>query len=104
MFVEGAPSQLTVYRAVTAQDFHGAAYHDSVLALRDGPYLAFPKTISIETLALCNAACNFSPCPTVTGRGEAMPAHLIEKALPDREETPARPPFGINLSRVREPF
>lgn len=104
MFVEGAPSQLTVYRAVTAQDFHGAAYQDSVLALRDGPYLAFPKTISIETLALCNAACNFCPYPNLTRKGEAMPDDLIEKILSDMEEIPARPPFGINLSRVSEPF
>jgi hypothetical protein len=104
MFVEGASPQFPVYRVITARDFHGSAYQDSFLALRSGPYLGFPKTVSIETLALCNAACNFCPYPNLTRKGEAMPDSLIDKIFSDIEDIPARPAFEITLARVNEPF
>jgi hypothetical protein len=44
MFAEGSSPRLTVYRVITARDFHGDAYQDTFLALGGGPYIAFPKT------------------------------------------------------------
>lgn len=95
---------MTVYRQVTAEDFHGTPYQEIILALRNSPYLEFPAVVSIETLSLCNAACDFCPYPSLERKGEAMPDKLIEKILTEIEEIPHRPPFEVNLSRVNEPF
>jgi hypothetical protein len=75
-----------------------------VLKLRDGPYLEFPSCVSIETLSLCNAACNFCPYPKLTRRGQSMTDRLIEKIFRDIEAIPNRPAFEFNLSTVNEPF
>ena len=67
-------------------------------------YLYFPSVVSIETLALCNAACTFCPYPTLDRKGDLMPDSLIAKILDDIGSIESRPPFRINLSRVNEPF
>ena len=59
------------------------AYQDLVLALRNGPYLDFPSVLGIETMALCNAACEFCPYPVLERKGAVMPDTLIEKILDD---------------------
>jgi hypothetical protein len=91
-------------RQITTEDFHGTPYQAQVLALRNGPYLDFPARVNIETMALCNAACDFCPYPGMEGRGEVMPDELIEKILGELEEIPNRPPFQIALFQVSEPF
>lgn len=67
-------------------------------------YLHFPEVIGIETLALCNAACDFCPYPGLERKGESMPDRLISKILDDIQTVNPRPPFRFNLSRVNEPF
>jgi len=99
-----AGSQASIYREVSADDFHGAPYQVQVVALRNGPYMDFPASISIETMALCNAACDFCPYPGLERRGEIMPDELIEKILGEIAEIPHRPPFKVTLARVNEPF
>lgn len=44
-------------------------------------YLDQPGEVSLETLALCNAACTFCPYPTLERKGEKMPDYLIDKVL-----------------------
>jgi hypothetical protein len=80
------------------------AYAESVEALRMGPYVDFPLVVGIETLSLCNAACDFGPDPTLERKGEVMPDSLIEKIFADLEAVNNRPPFRFNLARVNEPF
>jgi hypothetical protein len=95
---------IVLHRKATHADFHGSTYQDTFLALRNGPYLDFPASFSVETMSLCNAVCDFCPYPGLTRKGESMPDHLIEKILREIEEIRERPPFNINLSRVNEPF
>lgn len=104
MATDESVSPPSIYRLISAGDFHGAEYQESVLALRSGPYLEFPAVLSIETLSLCNAACDFCPYPGLERRGEVMPDSLIEKILDDIGQIGNRPPFEVNLSRVNEPF
>ena len=92
-----------VHRQVSAENFHGSAYQASVRALQ-GAYLDFPAVLSIETLSLCNAACDFCPYPKLDRKNERMGDALISKILDDVAEIPGRPPFEVNLSRVNEPF
>ena len=89
---------------VSAQNFHGVPYQQRVLELHKGPYLDFPAVLGIETLALCNAACDFCPYPALDPKGEAMPDRLIAKIMDDVGDIHPRPPFKVNLSRVNEPF
>lgn len=78
-------------------------YQNRFLSL--GPaYLHFPEVIGIETLALCNAACDFCPYPGLERKGDSMPDRLVTKILDDIQTVSSRPPFRFNLSRVNEPF
>jgi hypothetical protein len=99
---DSGSSQL--HRRVSEEDFHGQPYQAAVDALRAGPYLDFPSVLSVETLSLCNAACNFCPYPTMERKGESMPDSLIGKIFDDIASIPRRPPFEVQLSRVNEPF
>src|SRR5579872_1055625 len=102
--MDGSPDVESVYRQITADNFHGHPYQAEVLALRNGPYIEFPATVTIETLALCNAACDFCPYPGLDRKGETLPDEIIEKILTEIGEIPNRPPFKVSLSRVNEPF
>lgn len=61
-----------------------------------------PREVSIETLALCNAACTFCPYPTLTRHGAKLDdstlLHLIEQMRHWVE------PFIISPFKVNEPF
>ncbi len=92
------------FRLITVDNFHGRHYQDEVLALREGGYIDFPATVTIETLSLCNAACNFCPYPGLDRKGERLQDEIIEKIFNDISEIPDRPPFKFSLSRVNEPF
>jgi sulfatase maturation enzyme AslB (radical SAM superfamily) len=65
-------------------------------------YLHQPREISIETLALCNAACVFCPYPTLERHGakldDATLLHLIEQMKWWKV------PFFISPFKVNEPF
>jgi Radical SAM superfamily/Iron-sulfur cluster-binding domain len=101
---QGATQEKSFHRQISVEDFHGSPYQDQVLALRKGPYLDFPATLSIETMSLCNAACDFCPYPGLDRKGETMPDQIIEKILNEIGEISDRPPFKITLARVNEPF
>jgi hypothetical protein len=63
-----------------------------------------PYFVSIETLALCNAACEFCPYPTLTRKGQKMPDELFYKIVDDlAAKAPAEVP-NFTLNRVSEPL
>lgn len=72
---------------------------DNTFRQRAEEYLDQPFEVSLETLSLCNAACEFCPYPTVSRRGTRMPDELIDR-LVDEMATFERPfflaPFKLN--------
>ncbi|HLI80258.1 MAG TPA: SPASM domain-containing protein [Candidatus Binataceae bacterium] len=81
-----------------------AAYQNQVAAMRKSPYLDFPAHVHLETNALCNAACNFCPYPTLERRGARMPDALISKIIEDLRDIPRTLPFQLSPFKVNEPF
>ena len=72
-----------------------AAYQNQVDAMRKSPYLDFPAHVHLETNALCNAACNFCPYPTLERKGTKMPDALIAKIIEDLRDIPHDAAFSI---------
>jgi len=81
-----------------------AAYQNQVEAMRKSPYLDFPAHVHLETNALCNAACNFCPYPTLERRGAKMPDALITKIIEDLRDIPQDLSFQLSPFKVNEPF
>ena len=81
-----------------------AAYQNQVEAMRKSPYLDFPAHVHLETNALCNAACNFCPYPTLERKGTKMPDALITKIIEDLRDIPPTLPFQLSPFKVNEPF
>ena len=81
-----------------------AAYQNQLEAMRRSPYLDFPAHVHLETNALCNAACNFCPYPTLERRGSKMPDALITKIIDDLRDIPPTLPFQLSPFKVNEPF
>ncbi len=81
-----------------------AAYQNQVEAMRKSPYLNFPAHVHLETNALCNAACDFCPYPTLERRGTKMPDQLITKIIEDLCAIPRTLPFQLSPFKVNEPF
>lgn len=80
-------------------------YQDNEIApLYRSRYVDFPQQVGIESLALCNAACNFCPYPTMKRKGERMTDELIAKVIRDLRDMPADLPFDFYPVRVNEPF
>lgn len=79
-------------------------YHLRVLAQRNSPYLEYPAHVHLETLAQCNAACNFCPYPTLERKGERMSDALIAKIISDLEDIPKSHKFQLSPFKVNEPF
>ena len=65
-------------------------------------YLDQPNEVSLETLALCNAACTFCPYPTLERKGLKMSDMLIDKVL-DEFHTFEKP-FFFSPFKVNEPL
>ena len=72
--------------------------------MRKSPYLDFPAHVHLETNALCNAACNFCPYPTLERKGVKMPDALIAKIIEDLRDIPSTLPFQLSPFKVNEPF
>jgi hypothetical protein len=66
--------------------------------------LDYPLKVTIETYALCNAACTFCAYPSLQRKGEKMPEHLFAKILDDLADRPGRWPDTFGLFQVNEPF
>jgi hypothetical protein len=61
-----------------------------------------PHEVSLETLALCNAACTFCPYPTLERKGTRMPDELIDKLV--EEMKGFTKPFFFSPFKVNEPL
>jgi hypothetical protein len=69
--------------------------------LRDR-YLDQPNEVSLETLALCNAACTFCPYPTLERKGARMSDELIDRLV--KEMATWKSPFTLAPFKVNEPL
>jgi MoaA/NifB/PqqE/SkfB family radical SAM enzyme len=65
-------------------------------------YVSQPKEVSLETLALCNAACTFCPYPTIERKGARMPDELIERLV--EEMAAFELPFFFSPFKLNEPL
>jgi hypothetical protein len=81
-----------------------AAYQQNVLARRASSQIDFPAHVHLETLAVCNAACNFCPYPTLDRKGVRMDDALIAKVVDDLADIPRLHPFQLSPFKVNEPF
>lgn len=66
------------------------------------PWLNQPQEVSLETLALCNAACTFCPYPTLERQGTRMPDELIGRLV--EEMAGWDRPFMFSPFKVNEPL
>src|SRR5688500_7831084 len=76
----------------TIDDWTSEPYYDlSALARRmrekagalQTSYVDYPAVVHLETLAVCNAACEFCPYPRLERQGARMSDALIEKVIDD---------------------
>jgi hypothetical protein len=80
------------------------AYQRGVDAMRESLYMDFPKHVHLETMAVCNAACNFCPYPALDRQGTRMPDELIAKIIDDLTVMPQTLRFQFSPFKVNEPF
>ncbi|USN99877.1 MAG: SPASM domain-containing protein [Phycisphaeraceae bacterium] len=80
------------------------AYQARVQEAAAGVYVDYPMRVGVETYAVCNAACDFCPYPTMERKGDRMDDATLAKILDDLEEIPSEVEFGLNPSRVSEPL
>lgn len=81
-----------------------AKYDSNVTMLRHTAYMNYPSHVHMETMAKCNAACNFCPYPTLNRQGVKMSDALIDKIINDLTEVPREVQFAISPLKVSEPF
>lgn len=79
-------------------------YQWRVLDLRRSRYLDFPRHVHLETMARCNAACDFCPSSVLKRSGARMSDDLIDKVLTDLEDMPRDLSFQVSPYKVNEPF
>ncbi len=93
--------------------FHGDHYNIDQLArfarkkaerLKAAGLLDFPAIVHLETLASCNAACNFCPYPSLERKGTRMSDALIAKVIDDLSAIPKDVYFQLAPYKVSEPF
>jgi len=70
--------------------------------MRDARYLNQHYEISVETLALCNAACTFCPYPSLERKGVELPDKLLTSILLQIKEW--KHPFYFSPFKVNEPL
>ncbi|MBU0593646.1 MAG: SPASM domain-containing protein [Gammaproteobacteria bacterium] len=80
------------------------AYQQNVIGMRRSSSIDFPAHVHLETMAKCNAACNFCPYPTLERQGAVMDDALIEKVVKDLCDIPRLHPFQLSPFKVNEPF
>jgi hypothetical protein len=71
---------------------------------KESRYLNYPYQVSFETLALCNATCDFCPYPGLSRKGATMSDALIAKIIEECRAIPSDLPIQIVPLRVNEPF
>lgn len=67
-------------------------------------YLDYPALVHMETVAVCNAACNFCPYTELDRKGTRMPDALIEKIIDDLSDIPRDLQFHLSPYKVSDPF
>ena len=77
---------------------------ETARTLRSQGYLDFPRLVHVETIALCNAACEFCPYPTLERKGTRMSDALIEKIIDDLSGIPPELPFQFAPYKISDPF
>ena len=65
-------------------------------------YMDQPCEISLETMAICNAACTFCPYEEIERKGEKMPDELIDKLIDQMAEFDK--PFNFSPFKVSDPL
>ena len=80
------------------------AYQEGVLRKRASSCMDFPSHVHLETMAQCNAACNFCPYPDLDRKGTVMEDQLIEKVVNDLCDIPRLHRFQLSPFKVNEPF
>jgi hypothetical protein len=65
-------------------------------------YLDWPHEVSIETQAVCNAACTFCPYPTLDRIGTKMPDDLLDRILDELKDHPW--PFILSPFKLSDPL
>ncbi len=79
-------------------------YHERALAMRQSSCIDFPAHVHLETMARCNAACNFCPYSSLERKGTKMDDDLIEKIVNDLKDIPRLHRFQLSPFKVNEPF
>lgn len=79
-------------------------YQANIEQMRKSIYMDYPAHVHMETMAQCNAACNFCPYPTLDRKGAKMPDDLIDKIINDLAQIPANVPFQLSPFKINEPF
>jgi hypothetical protein len=94
-------------------DLEELPYHDSrqlaaritrKAALFATAYLDWPIMVHMETIAVCNAACEFCPYPMLERKGARMPDTMIEKIIRDLQDIPPNVPFQLAPYKVSDPL
>ncbi len=67
-------------------------------------YLRWPAMVHMETIAVCNAACDFCPYPTLERQGARMPDAMIEKIIRDLGDIPPHVTFQLAPYKVSDPL
>ncbi len=65
-------------------------------------YMTQPREVSIETLALCNAACVFCPYPTLERQGARLSNEVIATLIAEMGDWTE--PFFVSPFKVNEPL
>lgn len=81
-----------------------AEYDAGIARMRHSQYMDYPRHVHLETLARCNASCNFCPYPNLNRKHTKMSDELIDKVLNELTELPPEMKFQISPFKVSEPF
>jgi len=94
------PKVISPYR----YDKEKAEYDAGIAKLRHSYCMDYPAHVHLETLARCNASCNFCPYPNLNRQHAKMSDALIDKVLNELTEIPQDMSFQISPFKVSEPF
>lgn len=81
-----------------------AEYDARIAQMRHSLYMDYPSHVHLETLARCNASCNFCPYPDLNRKHTKMSDELIDKVLNELTEIPREMDLMISPFKVSEPF
>lgn len=67
-------------------------------------YRHYPRLVSIETTAICNATCSFCPHQRLERRSSIMKDELFAKIIADLEQIPRSHEFTVSPNLIGDPF